>query len=520
MQHSVLPSSHRKIGSDQSFRDDELLQPEKVGGKKISPTALARASQCLLRGLLAATGVKGIGVSPFTEATFADGKEYEAKLIHDEIKSIWIQVLNQSLGEKLPVNLPIRKGVGLKRGENESAHDFAHRAKTQLNKTISSAGEAPYAIHEPNLAVNEAGVPLQGKPDLLIWTGDRWIIADIKCSEAGKRSHGIQIAAYNRMLSAMRPGDKVDPRGVVIHCSPGYRYSKDSLEEVKEQCLQHTVATPFPIESLQPEADALIAALRDASTNTITEAERIAVFTPICNECEYRMRCYPRFLRDQHVSLLPFMQAELEAVVGAGMISIEDVARALTSGNGQQYDTLLDLKEGSRLQIRFLRQKVEKVKNSGIYSSWRASPNATETPLFFVSNGVDFLFEPALDDAENPSCLVVYTEAERRRAWAKIFSEGKDWKHVEVFILSEDLQQTLHGPIPSLTLRPLAAFLGWVGDGRPLSEFEGWLEQNFTGDLKEFDAALEESPDPAQRLAQLKIVWNYLQSAAIPFTIP
>ncbi len=527
MPDASLPSSYRRPSTEELDREPAVWESEDhespvptAGddtGKKISPTALARTSQCLLRGLWAVQGVAGIGPSPFTQATFQDGKEFERLLLEPKAKEIWIRALHLSLRIELPSDLPIHKGKELKITSGESAQTFFERAAKDFSDTIKDKS-APFAIHEPTLACNEAGAALRGKPDLLIWTGAQWLIADIKCSEEARRTHGIQIAAYARMLKAMRPNEPIDPRGVVIHCAGGYRFTADSSPSDRATTLSHTQATPFPIAALTPFVEEEISFLLDAHGKSEARAVAEAVFSSVCNECEFRYRCYPRFLESKHVSLVPLLKAELDVIIGVGITTIDDLTDSIGSLESKEYETLLELKEGSTLQLRFLREKAEKVLASGLYSAWRAAPDATQTPLFFVSIGDEYLFEPALTPETQPTCLVVYSEAERRRAWAEMKNVREGWGIPE-FVLSKEIQQTLHGPIPSLTLRPLAGFLEWAKGRQSLANLQDWLLRNHSDSPENYEKSLQESTDLKPRLKELMIVWDYLQSADITFSI-
>jgi len=384
MSQSALPSTHRKLVSEdmdheQAWDAGESRDETAAAGvsRRISPTALAYSSQCLLRGLWAVEGVVGIGPSPFTRATFADGKAFEAVLLEAEPKKIWIRALNLAMGTNFPDDLRIIKGTELNIRKAEAPAAFLGRAKAALAKNLPADMGTPFSITEPTLASEESEAVLRGKPDLLLWTGQNWIIADIKCSEEARRTHGIQIAAYARMLSAMRPGEPIDPRGVVIHCAAGYRFTADSSPDDRKTALSHTQATPFPIASLESVIADAIRFLADADGKSGEKAIANAVFSSVCNECNFRHRCYPRFLEARHVSLLPLMRAELEAVIEAGITSTDQLTAAIDSGEGGPYDTLLELKESSPLQLRFLREKAEKVLACGIYSAWRASPAST-----------------------------------------------------------------------------------------------------------------------------------------------
>ena len=92
MPDSQFPSNYRRPTSADMDREqaseagEDDVTPPVGGSRRISPTALSRTSQCLLRGLWAVQGVKGIGVSPFTQATFDDGKAFEKVLLAPEKK--------------------------------------------------------------------------------------------------------------------------------------------------------------------------------------------------------------------------------------------------------------------------------------------------------------------------------------------------------------------------------------------------------------------------------------------------
>jgi len=209
------------------------------------------------------------------------------------------------------------------------------------------------------------------------------------------------------------------------------------------------------------------------------------------------------------------MKSELEAVIEAGITSIDDLIAAIEAGKGEAYETLLELKESSPMQLRFLREKAQKVLASGLYSAWRASPASTVSPLFFVSTGEDSLFEPALTAQSTPTCLVVYSEGERRRALAKMLELKSGW-NIPAFVLSKEIQQTLHGPIPTLTLLPLAAILNVT---KTYEGFQKLYPAEKANDPERFKKLMKESPEPPRRLKELKIIWDFLQSAAIPFTL-
>lgn len=532
--NQILPSSFRKSSAEEQEREETYWEPgesdlpdqreETVATavpasaiRKISPTMLASSSQCLLRGLWKAMREKGIGPSPFTRTSMDDGREYEKRLVKDNGPDIWVQAINRALALDLHEDIPIRKCPDLLIGKGETSEAFVARVGDTLAAALPESKSSPFYFHEPRLAAIENGSLLQGQPDLLIWTGEEWILADIKCSEEARRTHGIQISAYARMLRAMRPDASIHPSGVVIHCANGYRYTDSSSPTDKSTALAHTQATPFPLASLEPVVADFIDFLSDPTGASLDRALSEAIFSSACNECEYRHRCYPRFLDTQHVSLLPIMKAELESILAAGITSIQGIIEAIDVPGSEGHQTLLELKDDSPVQLGFLRQKAAHVLKRGLYSSWRANEASLESPLFFVSVGDQSHFEPALTADSKPTCLVVYSEGERRRALGKMLAIKKDW-NISVHVLSKEVQQTVHGPLPSLTLLPLAAILNEKRINS-YQHFQKLYPLNPTDDGKYLEDGMKESPTTEKRLIELKTVWNFLLTSAIPFTL-
>lgn len=529
---STLPSTYRRPSADAygwgepTFFGTKEPQGSLPGMRNISATTLAYASQCRLRGLWQSIGYSKIGPSPFTQASLQDGLAYEKALLKQSNRGLWIRAINQALGLSLPHNLKLLHAEAPHPNPDESPSNFIQRAAEALNKNLGPVGklpQEPFAVSQALLARKQSAALLRGMPDLLIWTGQQWVITDIKCSEEARRTHGIQIAAYHRLLQQLRPGEAIHPMGVVVHCAAGYRFTKSSTQKDREVALKHTLATPFPIASLERATKELLAFLTRKDF-AVAEQEAIAEanFTSTCNECEFRLTCYPRFLQAKHISLLPIMTAELEAMKDAGIKTIENLLSALEDRSQQSHQTLRELKENSPLQLRFLQQKAQKVLSCGLYSSWQANPDTTTKPLFFVAAGSKGLFSSKPNPKQPPSCLVVYTEDERRLAWALLLQNyNVQWKPgLPTFILSEEIQQTLHGPIPSLTLRPLAAFLGWHQGQKTLEELQEWLKSNYSTDLQNLEQSLQDSTEVNQRLNDLQTVWNFLQNSALKFEIP
>lgn len=515
---SILPSHYRKAPAGEQQNESALWEVDEAP-RRLNPTILAMASQCLLRGLWKARGEKGIGPSPFTQSVMDDGKEYETRLMDESGRPIWIRAIQQALDIDLPENMPQRPCADLRMSRDESPEAYANRARVALEETLPKTPSEAFFLHEPCLAIVENGVLIQGKPDLMIWTGKQWIIADIKCSEEARRTHGMQIATYARVFRNMRPGKnpKIHPQAVVIHCAPGYRYTKGSSGDIKTAALQHTQATAFPMESITAALDEALATLSATGEEVLQQAIDQAVFSSVCVECEFRLRCYPRFLRQGHVSLAPLMTAETAAIMASGIRSIGDLIAAIDDPLHPAHSTLLDLKDGSRLQLGYLREKAERIREKGFYSKWRAAPAEVATPLLFVAVGGECAFSPPLDRLhDKPTCLVVYTEQERRIAWAKIFAAGKKGVGVSTFVLAEIFQQSVHGPLPSLTLRPLAAMLGKITSFGELATHypDGGI------DIPTIEKAIADSATVAERLRHLQCVWNFLQSAQISFSLP
>jgi hypothetical protein len=237
------------------------------------------------RALWRVLGEKGLGPSPFTRSVMEDGLEYEDRLINEESnRRIWILAINQELGlkdteEELPPEISELEYDKIALGKGESVDAFAQHCKKTLEDALPKQKSPPFFLSEPRLSILENGVLLHGQPDLLIWTGNQWLIADIKCSGEARRTHGMQIATYARIFEAMRPNKKQHPMGVVIHCAPGYRYTATSSEMDKETALAHTQATSFPLDSLSGAVDLAVPLLQNADDKALQAAIDKAVFS-------------------------------------------------------------------------------------------------------------------------------------------------------------------------------------------------------------------------------------------------
>lgn len=526
---SSLPSRYRSRASGEQDSEAALWEAKEVDDapvvavpatqRRISPTTLAITTQCELRAIWRARGEKDIGPSPFTQSVMDDGKEYETRLLEEAHCKIWIQAIQQELGIEFPEGVKRLPYQAVAQAKGESLKSFAQRCSKALEIVLPKEKSPAFFLHEPRLATVENGVLLQGKPDLLIWTGKQWLIADIKCSEEARRTHGMQIATYARIFGAMRPNKKQHPMGVVIHCAPGYRYTATSNGKDKETALAHTQATSFPLDSLSGALDQAISLLLNADDAALQSAIDKAVFSSVCLECQFRLRCYPRFLQQRHVSLVPFMKAEIAAVLDAGIRTIDELIAAIDDPASPAYPTLLDLKDGSQLQLGCLHQKAERIREKALYCKWRASPAELARPLFFAAVENDSAFSPDLDHFtkhEPPTCLIVYSERERRIAWAKIYEAGKKGSGLATFVLSEIVQENVHGPVPSITLRPLADLLASHPD------YNGFLTRypESAADIRAAEKTIQDSPIAAERMQHVQLVWNFLTSAAIPFSLP
>jgi len=446
-----------------------------------------------------------------------DGKAYEQALLKEKNRVIWIRAINEAMNLGLPDDLPVREAKRLRQTADEAGASFIERVQVYLKELVADRS-TPFAIHEVVLASGtESAALLQGQPDLLIWTGDCWLMADIKCSEQARRSHGIQIAAYDRMLAAMLPQDRRSEKGCVIHCATGFRFTAASGPTTQADRLRHTQATAFPIDLLEPTLDELLARLGDTSDDAVRRAEQAAVFSSACNECAYRIGCFLRFAEENHVSLLPFARAQLKVLSDANVRTIDQVREAIDSPESPLYGRLLELFENSALQLGYLKQKIEMVARCGCYSSWMPGPSGSHQPLFFTSVGKEVCFEPDPSGQFNPTSLVVYTEAERCRAWVQMLEMKKDWPYpLRQHVLSEEIQEKVHGLMPSLTLKPLADYLDWTRQAGSLADFVNWFKTGYAGKTL---AQLVEPATASERMILLKKAYHFLEESRPRFDI-
>jgi hypothetical protein len=509
----VASYQKRRLGALRPERTDPGDPRQDVADRatRIRPTDVAVACQCHLRAILRVRGEPRLHPTPFNRELLQDGIAFEDVLLSDAWSHRLLQALNEGLGLELSRETEIRPMPSLRRSQEESVNAFVTRVASAFADAVLLG---PVVLAQVTLATClPEGSLFAGIPDLLIWTGDRWVIADIKCSEEAKLPHGLQILAYRYLLLAMCPDAVVDERGAVVHCAPGFRFARSDSEDDRHRCLTHVRATGFPMAALADVFGDYLDVLRTAaSEETVAQAEQNAVFALRCTECEFRLRCYPRFLAGPHPSMVPLMSAELETIRQLDLFSVAELATACEDAAHPSHQTLLDLKDGSPLQLSFLHQQARAAAGCGGFSEWRLAAETAAIPCFYArAAGGEGIFTGA--SIESASCLVTYAVGEMRSAWAELRAEGRaPAQYLPEIVLSEELPGTFHFPVPSFTLRPLRDFLRAVAPG-PLPELERVRAfydgcSHLRGEDRESFA--KDSLNSAERLAAVQQVWAVL----------
>jgi hypothetical protein len=490
--------------------------------RRFTPTAVAMASQCRLRALFTVLREPKLPPTPFNKNILDDGKAYEARLMEPEGRPIWIRALATAAGFPLPEDVEVVTMAEQRPSVSESFESFAGRVRSAFLAVKVLPGKPLVLAQVPLAALLPRGFLLSGIPDLLIWTGESWFIADIKCSEEAKRPHGLQILCYRHLLKTMMPQALVESRGAIIHCAPGFRYSHSGSDKDRTQCLRHTRVTVFELEALARLHRELLILLESAEDPGVLErAIEEAVFSRACTECEFRLSCYSRFLTEPHASLVPLMTAEHESLRTLGLKTLEDLERACTTPSDPAHCALLELKEGARMHLDFLRQQVAAARRGGGFCQWRVAPDLLASPCFFAASAGQAGEFSALVDSKT-SCLIAYTAAELRHAWARLNAkdakDGTPSRYLTTLVLSEELPLLLHFPVPSFTLRPLRDFLKRIAPGgtpelaRVQAFYSDAPRPESSKEDKEAFAA--DSLSSAERLAALREVWGIVNALA------
>jgi hypothetical protein len=511
-------------------RENEILdwdsEWDSLQAPRLSSTTLARATGCMLRAVYKILGKEILPPSPFSQSMMEDGKAFETIITQDKShRDRWVQALCKAADLELPEDWQhIHEIKAVRQSEQESLPNFANRAKAHTLKEIKAVFArtegAPFMLLQSTLveAIIDTGAVLNGLPDVLIWAGTKtgWLIGDIKCAEEARSSHGIQVASYHRMLEGLLPDlpesmRKISSTGFIVHCAPGYRYVAHASEAHRQRSLAHLQVTCFEIEHLKKQCNYILQELLQLDAHSIRAIEDASNFTKLCIECECRKHCYPRFLNPLHLSLLPLSRAELTGLHSLGLHSLDDLIRACAiKEEGSTLRTrLLELRSNHPLLLRLLHDQAVAAQDRHGDCTWRKPDKITAQPLFFASCQGEsrFFYEP---ETLAFSCLVVYSEVEYGRAWAMIKSPNQADPALQsilqrsgyfpCIILSSECQRSLHFPLPSLTLRPLAKFCRAYPDIQ-------W-DQLFTqGSPTE---PLEDSNHADDRLQDLITVWEFM----------
>ena len=524
-QHSIPPSRYRRFGDQERehlpVEADDFEDGASAGAniRRISPTTVAGAAQCLLRAVYRVLKVPAMQPSPFTQESMEDGKHFEKDLCEDPAaRAVWVKQLNHAFDLELPGDIRLVKLRDIRLKKSESVDGFCKRNSTVLMEILREEAKAgqPVVFHSVPLSHTREGALLAGTCDLLIWTGSHMILGDIKCSEEARTSHGLQVSHYHlSWKECIGENDfELHPEAFIMHCATGYRYTRQAPEAKRKECIGFTQVTKMNTGALATHFNAHLETLLKADSNCLDKIEESANFIAACTECEFRFHCYPRFLKQQPVSFLPLMRAETASMRALGIHSLERLATIIEAGEGDPvYEKVFNLRERSPMQMLLLKDSVAKARGRNGSCTFRIAPETAEKPLFFVRSGNKTAFFP---DPIEPfhTCLVVYTEAERAMAWAKLLElernslPGKPLRLPrKTFVLSEEMQEHAHFPIPSLTLKPLAE---WC------AHFDTHCKNRSTTTLVQGTEWNENKTDEEwrERLQDLRTVWSFLLDQA------
>ena len=510
-------------------------------GHKLTATTVASAEQCALRAVYSTLRQDKLPPSPHAVGIMSDGIQFEATLLKKPHLTHWIKALNHALASipsttpatTLPETLPPTPCPDLRQTDTTDAAAYIARVHTSLQTLLQPLIEnhsTPRLFHEPTLACQgDNDSLLIARPDLLLWSGTTWIVGDIKCSESAKSYHGIQVNHGLAILQAiLSSSDTYEPlrsyhsHGFIVHCSPGYRYSKATSEYRKETCLSGVQVTTFPIEALRAQHQSHLRTLANVAAGDIPTYEANAVFSGICNECEFRAHCLPRFLQKSDISLFPFAKAEIQAIRQLGIQDLPTLCQALQPDHPTLHSPLTAILGESPILLHNIRRKATQVTEQRGYHTFRIPSALAKNPLFFASaNGKHRFLDakgtsvqlPGTTDVARFTSVITYTEAEYFQALSHVRLQPhpipSDFLDLPPFILIDRLVEKLHYPIPSYTLRPLAAWCRSYSSN----------PANPPG-FQSLNEPLQ-SPGIDDRCADLLTVWHFLQShLPVTFELP
>lgn len=287
------------------FEDDFSGRPVKA----LSASLLQSYDTCPKKGKLQHAGADKLQPTAFTATLIDSGNEFERRAV--DALADWLPAVEEAIQLTCPFMTPAAYRFDRELPISERL-EHLRQVITEASKTSGAIlTNVPLMLDGPEAKeiTKSCDVPFEGEIDVLIWTGEVWVIGDIKCSESGRASYANQITLYYCVWSLIFPGQPIHPVGFIAHCSRGQVYNRESSSEVRLRALRGIQIKAVRYRSFQNSLHKLIAEYWSEGG--------VASFRPHCIECGFRHRCYSEMVLDgegTHISLFPATKDEIDAL--------------------------------------------------------------------------------------------------------------------------------------------------------------------------------------------------------------
>lgn len=515
------PDFYRKRPTGSVELADPLLEERRsahstdVNKKKfrLSSKAFKAARNCDAQTWHVVQRTQALPPSSFAKSYFNDGNEWEAQLLSDDHRAIWIERFNQTFSENLPPTATFQDLAAQNKGSDENWRVNTRQAIEAVRLHLNTDVTQPLILAQVSmipfkeLENPKAPITQNGIADLVIWTGTHWNLGDIKLSEEAMFEHGAQVKLYRDLWESLLKGSDLPasmaPEGFVLHCANGFPYSSSLPDERKEEARQLCSIVPFTYEDLSEDYQQLMDKIEHYRENSPCPEP---FFQKRCAECGYRGGCYPKLLRTDalSISLLPIPTSRAKALYASEISTLDTFIKQARS---EAPPAIIDEISGNLPSIQdALIAKAAATRASAGYSNWRfPQPWLAKVVLFarVPKQGSVWIDQQGeqLDSPPKQAILIAYTEVERRIALAEAIEAGT--RPSLSFSLQEDIQSSLHFPLPGWTLHEVAA---WA-DQMQANQFNARFMANWNYASEEEQARL---PDANTRSKALLTVWNTL----------
>jgi len=457
-----------KFGSSRDFGLDSE-QITSLKSNTLNHSILQAFGSCQLKGTLLVGNNPALHPTTFAQAHMRSGTRFETEAVANF--ALWHDKLS-TCGISCPC-LPAETLEGYSHREQEASFDI------QL-KTIKT-GEPRLFVQVPvRLANGEKisgipGIALEGVIDVLIWTGEKWLIGDTKCAESAQTSYGNQVSLYAKIWESKFPDQPLHPVGFIAHCGEGNLFSLHASTSARHRALRNMTVTPIEYSLYE-------ISLRQAFAHYNAPCPEPS-FKPHCIECQFRYHCYRQMLLERtstNISFFPNLgTSDVVLLRNDGVDTVEELLKRFEQGTGH------DLVGSSADMLPYLRGRAEAVIRFKGFSSLvlpedmldqsafvayspeeetnmvgvidRLTRQPVRTPLTKVS---EEWFAQHLG-ARNPGYVVSYTPHEANCAY-----------HIEGGVLNrlrgrrvavlELLRDDVHLPFPSYGLPEVAKLLEYT----------------------------------------------------------